>query len=56
MICDWLANREWLFPGESPIKIDVFMVRKKRFDIDTKDKGIRKEISPRTKASLRKIE
>ena len=43
MICDWLANRECLFPGEFSVKIDVFRVRcEKRSDIHTKDKRQRK--------------
>ena len=52
MICDWLANQECLFPGESSIKVDVLRVkREKRSDVHTKNKRIRKEIFPRTKAS-----
>ena len=55
MISDWLANGECCFPGESFIKIDIFGVRwEKRSDDHTIDERIRKEISPRTKASLAK--
>ena len=62
MIYDWFTNGECLFPGESLIRIDVFRVRcEKRSDVHTKDKRIRKEISPRTKAfpaktTIQKIE
>ena len=52
MICDWLANWECLFPGESFIKIEAFRVRKEKISDDhTTDRRIRKEISPRTKTS-----
>ena len=52
MICDWLAIWECLFSGESSIKINVFRVGKeKRADVHMEDRGIKKEISPRTKAS-----
>ena len=30
MICDWLANRERLFPGESSIKNDVLWLDERR--------------------------
>ena len=54
MICDWLANQEYLFPWESSNKIDVFRVKKKkRSNVHIKDNRISKEISP-TKASLTK--
>ena len=39
MICDWLTNWEYLFPGKSCIKIDVFSVRcEKIFDVYTEDR------------------
>ena len=53
MICDWLANREYLFPGES--SKNVFSVRTENIsDFHTKDRRIRKEIYPSTKASAAK--
>ena len=52
MICDWLANWNFLFPGEFSIQVDVFRVRgEKRSDVHTEDKRIKKEISPRIKAN-----
>ena len=55
MICDWLANWKCLFPRESSIKVNVFRVGWEKISDDhTEDRWIRKEISPRTKASLAK--
>ena len=53
MICDWLANREYLFPRES--SKNFFSVRTENIsNFHTKDRRIRKEISPSTKASAAK--
>ena len=55
MICNWLANWEYLFSGESFKKIDAFCIRReKRSDVHTEDQRIRREISSRTKASQAK--
>ena len=52
MICDWLANWEYLFPRGPSIKMHVFRVRREKIsDVHAKNRRIRKAISQRTEAS-----
>ena len=48
MISDWLVNQEWLFPGESAIKVNVLVLEKRRDPLSTPKT---REMSPWAKAS-----
>ena len=57
MICDWLANRECLFPEESSKKIHVFKVRwEKRSDVHAEDKRTRKKSLQELKLLLKNFQ
>ena len=52
MFCDWSDNQQYLFPGESSIKIHIFRVRREKISYaHTENNIIRTEISTRAKAS-----